>query len=64
MYPKGKAQASKSNTTIRRRWPLNEAQTFTRPIISGYAITRPNESTDTVTRPSSSTDDTHATAFS
>ncbi|MFQ6655781.1 hypothetical protein Gotur_026186 [Gossypium turneri] len=61
---KGKARASKSKTTRRRRQPLNEAQTFTWLIISGHAITRPNESTDAVTRRSSSTDDTHATAFS
>ncbi|MBA0785097.1 hypothetical protein Gotri_000168, partial [Gossypium trilobum] len=44
--------------------PINEAQTFTRPIISGHSITRPSKSTDTVTRLSSSTDDTHSTAFS
>ncbi|MFQ6641843.1 hypothetical protein Gotur_016301, partial [Gossypium turneri] len=60
---KGKARTSNSKTRRRRCWPLNEAQTITRPIISGHAITRPNKTTDTVTRPSSSTDDTHATTF-
>ncbi|MBA0877589.1 hypothetical protein Goshw_011721 [Gossypium schwendimanii] len=40
---KGKTRSFKSKTIGRRRWPLNEAQTFTRPIISGHSITRPNE---------------------
>ncbi|MBA0669445.1 hypothetical protein Goklo_024982 [Gossypium klotzschianum] len=34
-----------------RSRPINEAQTFTRPIISGHSITRPNESTDTAPNP-------------
>ncbi|MBA0875967.1 hypothetical protein Goshw_026047 [Gossypium schwendimanii] len=61
---KGKTRAFKSKTKGRRHWPINEAQTFTRLIISGHSITRPNESTDTVTRPNNSTDDTYGTAFS
>ncbi|MBA0877770.1 hypothetical protein Goshw_016503 [Gossypium schwendimanii] len=64
--PKGTTWPFKSKKKGRRRKPINEAQTFTRPIISAYTITRHshNNSTDTVTRPSSSTEDTHGTAFS
>ncbi|MFQ6656284.1 hypothetical protein Gotur_026458 [Gossypium turneri] len=46
---KKKARASKFKGTRLRGQPLNEAQTFTRLIISGHAITVPNESTDAVT---------------
>ncbi|MBA0633579.1 hypothetical protein Godav_029146 [Gossypium davidsonii] len=62
--PKRTTWDFKSKTKGRRHMPINEAQTFTRPIISGHSITKPSESTNTVTRPSSSTNDTHGTAFS
>ncbi|MBA0633811.1 hypothetical protein Godav_026008 [Gossypium davidsonii] len=54
----------KSKKKGRRHKPINEAQTFTQPIIIAHTITRPSNSTDTVTRPSSLTDNTHGTAFS
>ncbi|MBA0633812.1 hypothetical protein Godav_026008 [Gossypium davidsonii] len=62
--PKGMMWPFKSKKKGRRHKPINEAQTFTQPIIIAHTITRPSNSTDTVTRPSSLTDNTHGTAFS
>ncbi|MBA0878020.1 hypothetical protein Goshw_008788 [Gossypium schwendimanii] len=62
--PKGTTWPFKSKKKGRRRKPINEAQTFTQPIIIAHTITRHGNSTNIVTRPSSSTDDTHGTAVS
>ncbi|MBA0876808.1 hypothetical protein Goshw_012781 [Gossypium schwendimanii] len=47
--PKGTTWPFKSKKKGRQRKLINEAKTFTRPIINTHTITRPSNSTDTVT---------------